>query len=606
MLTMIKRVRGSAISFLTVILLLVGCAPPGVRAFREGNQLLDKGRFPEAIEQLKVASSFLPTNAVVWNALGVAYQRGGQPAQADVAYQRALALDRDLKEARYNLGCLMLEQKQTEIARAHFTTLAIRGDPGPEVLAKLGTAHLRLRDLNSAEKAYTDSLQLSPKNLEALNGLGIVKAYRNRPQEALPLFTAALKEKPEFSAAALNSAVIKHQLLRDPQGALADYREFLRLGSDPQQKAAVAQVISVLEAELKPVAAQPTVVNTNSPVPAPDPTNDLSEVAAEAPPPKTNVAARVEPELAAAKPAASSATGKPSGSAPPKIVAANPPPSARTTRPSTSTPPTVVPRVETVSVPPEPVIRPADDTPVMSRPVKAPQQVAKAEPAASSDSGAEAKQPAAKRGGFLHSVNPLRLFNGSEKPAETAASGARDSDSESSLSLASPRYKYTSPSAPVEGNNAEAKKAFTQGLQAQSQQKSSEAVLAYLRATQLDPAFFEAQFNLALAYQQAGNTPAALKSYEQALAIRPNHAEARYNFALLLKDSNYLADSLAEFEKLLAANPHHANGNLALANLYAQQLRQPNRARPYFQRVLEINPRHPQANAIRYWLSANP
>jgi len=34
--------------------------------------------------------------------------------------------------------------------------------------------------------------------------------------------------------------------------------------------------------------------------------------------------------------------------------------------------------------------------------------------------------------------------------------------------------------------------------------------------------------------------------------------------------------------------------------------RQPVKARQHYLKVLEVEPRHPQAGAIRYWLAANP
>ena len=82
--------------------------------------------------------------------------------------------------------------------------------------------------------------------------------------------------------------------------------------------------------------------------------------------------------------------------------------------------------------------------------------------------------------------------------------------------------------------------------------------------------------------------------------------DARYNFALVLKQANYLADAVNELERLLASYPNETRANLALGNLYAQQFHQPAKARQHYLKVLEVDPRHPQAGAIRYWLAANP
>ncbi len=100
--------------------------------------------------------------------------------------------------------------------------------------------------------------------------------------------------------------------------------------------------------------------------------------------------------------------------------------------------------------------------------------------------------------------------------------------------------------------------------------------------------------------------PQCLWSYEYALAINPVSVKARFNLALALQKASYPGDAAAELEKLLADNPSEARAHVALANLYAQQLGQPARAREHYLRLLELDPQHPQATAIRYWLEANP
>ena len=96
--------------------MVVGCAPAGPRALLEGVRLLEQGKNAEAVEKLKNAASLLNTNARAWNYLGLAYHQTGQGAEAEKAYQRALALNHDLTEAHYDLGCLWVEQNRVEAA----------------------------------------------------------------------------------------------------------------------------------------------------------------------------------------------------------------------------------------------------------------------------------------------------------------------------------------------------------------------------------------------------------------------------------------------------------------------------------------------------------
>ena len=146
---------------------------------------------------------------------------------------------------------------------------------------------------------------------------------------------------------------------------------------------------------------------------------------------------------------------------------------------------------------------------------------------------------------------------------------------------------------------------FAQGVQAQKADRLTEAIRAYRRATQLDPAYYDAYYNLGLASTAAGNLSQAVAAYENALAIRPDSVDARYNFALVLKQSNHPLDAADQLEKILAAYPNEPRAHLALGNLYSQQLQQPAKAREHYLRLLELDPQSRQAGAILFWLKEN-
>ena len=129
---------------------------------------------------------------------------------------------------------------------------------------------------------------------------------------------------------------------------------------------------------------------------------------------------------------------------------------------------------------------------------------------------------------------------------------------------------------------------------------------AYRQAAKIDPSFFDAHYNLGVAAYEAGDMPQCLSAYEYALAINSVSVKARFNFAVALQKANYPRDAARELEKLLADNPAEARAQFTLANLCAQQLGEPAKAREHYLRLLELEPQHPQATAIRYWLEANP
>jgi tetratricopeptide (TPR) repeat protein len=513
MLTIKNRARRNSVLLLLALGLLAGCLPPGPRALLDGKRLIEQGNYIEAAERLRTATSLLATNAQAWNYLGLAYHHLGERDEAVKAYTRALALNRDLGEVHYNLGCFWLEQNKLDAARTEFTTYTLRRGSSAQGFLKLATVQARARDLVSAEKSYNDVLRLSPQNVEALNGLGWIRVQQRRPVEAEQCFAAALKQQPGCRPALLNSAIVAHQHLRNLPVALQRYREYVALKPPPTNADTVMALMRQIEQEMttppRPltVAKPAPPVVSNAPAPKPAPTN----------------IARVL------------ASPKAESQAPP------PKPAPAPTADATSTP-----APQTVTLAPEPVL-------------KLPQPVA--------------PKPA---------------------PVERPPPGSFS------------RYNYRNPPPPQPGNRPEAERLFAQALEAQKAHKWTEAMQSYRAATQQSPGFFEAQYNLALAATEAGNLAIALTGYENALAIQPNSADARYNFALVLKQANCLPDAASELERLLTVHPKEARAHLALANIYAQQLRQPSKARAHYLKFLELEPRSPQANTIRYWLQANP
>ena len=588
-----------------LLVLLVGCSPPGPRALLEGKRLLDRGKYPEAIEKLRAARTLLGgTNALAWHYLGLACQQGGEAAEAEQAYVKALALDHDLSEAHYNLGCLLLEQNKVEAAKGEFTAYTLRRPNQVDGFLKLGSVQLRLRDPGAAEKSFSDALRLSPHNPEALNGLGLARLQRGRASEAAQCFGEALKRQPSYGPALLNLAIVSHLYLKDPQLALAKYREYLALKPAPANAEALQATVRQLEAEVS-LSARHTA------------TNEVAQAIPKGPAPKpaiTNVARitaipKTEPPQSPPRPV------------PTNVARAETAAHGSKPAPTNVTPPPAY--TEAVKLPAEPVLKRAQDIAVAPLPTPADPN----KPLVTTSSApASAGEPQVVRRGFLQRVNPLNLFRSEERApmrptplgaeaaqpasdlATGAATGAEPEAGVPSLpaSGAAARYAYKSPPKPAPGNRSDAERAFAQGVQAQEARRLPEAVQAYRLATQLDPTFFEAHYNLGLASTQAGHLAAALTAYENALAVQPRSLDARYNFALVLKQANYITDAANELEKVVATYPNETRAHLALGNIYAQQYHLPARARPHYLKVLEAEPRHPQASYIRYWLAANP
>jgi tetratricopeptide (TPR) repeat protein len=560
---------------LALALCLAGCSPTGPRALLKGKKQLERGNYDAAVSLLKTATSLLATNAQAWNYLGVACQQAGRPAEAVTAYQRALAQDRDLMEAHYNLGCLWLEQNKPDAAASEFIAYTLRRSKAPEGWLKLGLAQLQSHDVTAAEKSFSTALYLSPDNPEALNGLGLARVERGRPNEAVQFFTAATKGNPEYAPAWLNLGTVALQHLHDTSLALQNYRAYLALKPRPENWAAVNDLVNSLESPAKAAAA-----------------GENAMPAAESRTPPVAAAIRTSPALRTQTVARASATPPRQATAPPALK--EPPESALANAPGVAPPPeSAAGRTSTFSrLNPLNWFRPAP--PQTNEPA-----VVTAAPPPAARTTRVAITP-------LPPVNPATSAPVVVAPKPAPAAPARPVKIAQPAVPLYPRYVYLSPSKPRAGDRRTASNAFGRARECEQNSRWSDALQAYREATDQDPGWFEARYNYGVIAYRLRYYSQALAAYETALAIQPDSVDARYNFALALKAAGYVTDAVSELEKILAANPGEVRAHLALGNLYARQLYDPARARQHYLKVLQLDPSNSQAPDIHFWLSSNP
>lgn len=575
------QVGKSFILFLAAVTFFAGCTPAGPRALFKGQSLLEQSRYTEAVEKLRLATQLLGTNAQAYNYLGIACHHAGYTAEAEKAYQRALALNPDLAEARFNLGSLWLEQNKLEQAKTEFTAYTLRRANSVEGWLKLGSVQLRssesgpafarANDLGAAERSFNTALGLNPHSAEALAACGLVKVRRGHAAEAAHLFQKSLAEQPDYGPAILNLAIVEQQYLNDRAAAVEKYHQYLSLKPLPENAEAVRILVGQLEQELVNAAHLPSLSSGGSP------TNSVTLTPPEVVP-FHNPAVVKAPPTNELRLAASQKSRMLTNLAP-AAVPSGPKPASAPVDLSVS--------MQTETLREAPVLKVAEGPP---------------NPGPPTPSHLDSPQPSAK------SSSPQGVYpTGTDSRTATVATAASEIQPPTAPAPGlSRRYAYRFPPKPAPGNRSEAERSFAQGVQAQQSQHLNEAIQAYRQATRIDPSYFDAYYNLGVAAAEATNLGLALASYESALAARPDSLDARYNFALTLKQANYYVDAEHELEQLLKRAPSDSRAHLALGNLYAQQLQNPANARLHYLKVLENDPRNPQAGAIRYWLTDNP
>ncbi len=135
--------------------------------------------------------------------LGNLYRSIGRLNDAVGTYERALALQSDNVPCKINLARTLLDLKQLEIAEKHFSEVLQRV---PEhINARIGLAQvLQLKGLQQeAVGLFQSALQSAPDNSAALNGLGIslkVLGYLDDATEVLLSAALASPEAPEIQS----------------------------------------------------------------------------------------------------------------------------------------------------------------------------------------------------------------------------------------------------------------------------------------------------------------------------------------------------------------------------------------------------------------------
>ena len=619
-----------------------GCTPPGPAALLKGEILLNRGEFPAAIRKLRQATELLAEDPRSWNLLALAYHRSGKAKEAEQAYRKSLILDSDFAAARYNLGCLLLENGKFKEAEEQFKHSENLANESPMIWVKRGTARLGERKWEEAEAFYNRALDQNPALPEAWNGLGLIHAKRSQPQKAWNSFSNAIMQDEKYAPAFLNQAVISQRQAMQSQAsdkqrrqnlslAQSKYRRFLHWAPPSALYDSVEELTKGIEEALRaPKPAEPPVVAAKT-----------TESSAETNPPPIQETAQVQETAAAEEASPSDADSPPS---PPlsdsqeagEIASLAKPPGENSLQPEKPNGLEAdsienAESEEVLKTAGDPKEEPTETTDIASKSATAPPSVVFKETETESSKSesppdwteedsldGQWRTVSVRRSGFGIPIGRIgrRLFGSSEdvSKADDSLPATLPESASAPLRKTPPRraearqvagtpYDYQSPNAPQAGDRKKADPHYQKGNREYLAGRISEAILAYREAVAIDPAFFEAYYNWGLSALRAEFIQDALQSYEWALAIRPSHRNARYNFALALKKGRHFNEASSELQTVINNHPDDVNAHFELAKLYANQLGDAESARRHYKRVLEINPNHPQAVSIRYRLS---
>jgi tetratricopeptide (TPR) repeat protein len=201
-----RRILASAILLIGSIVTGLGQTQEeivrGQNFFNAGSDLLETGKFPEAVQKLSEAISILPAWHLPYLNRGIAHLSLSKLTEAEADADKALSLI----------------QPGTKSGDLHAGTAH----------QVKGTVRQQQGDYKAALEQFLLSVERVPTNAKFHNSLGTAFRLLDRYEDALASYSKAIDLDPKFAAFYVNRAGI-FERLKNIEGALKDLDEALRL-----------------------------------------------------------------------------------------------------------------------------------------------------------------------------------------------------------------------------------------------------------------------------------------------------------------------------------------------------------------------------------------
>ena len=140
---------------------------------------------------------------------------------------------------------------------------------------------------------------------------------------------------------------------------------------------------------------------------------------------------------------------------------------------------------------------------------------------------------------------------------------------------------------------------YNLGNSQMAQRQYNEAMNSFRQAIRLNPNYAAAYNNLGNAQKEAGDNNAAIESYRTAVRLQPDFARAYNNLAIVFREQDLLKEAYDAAQHALSIQSKFVDALISMGNISIDQGR-PNIAIEYFQKVLNIEPNHPEAHTCLF------
>lgn len=212
---------------------------------------IDEKMLRSAIEQYQKITEKDAKDMDSWLMLGRLYKAANNSADAEKAYNQAMALDPNSEEAMAGLAFVYSDVGDTAKAVEKLKQLSDR-NPNPRTLTVLANSYEQLRDYKSAAEVMRRALAMQPDNARLKRGLAQDLLFAENYDEALKLYLEVAAEEPKDGQAQLRLAEIYRQK-RDFAQARAALNKAKSL--DPDSLEVRYDEVNLLDAEGKSAEA---------------------------------------------------------------------------------------------------------------------------------------------------------------------------------------------------------------------------------------------------------------------------------------------------------------------------------------------------------------
>ncbi len=186
------------------------------------------GEMNAAYETIERALRLNSNIAMVHVMSGHVYSLAGQIEQAEHHFRQAVNLSPDHPFTLHSLGYNLIGQGRFREALVFLQKAAEHEPSIPDLKQQITSIHWQLNNLEKASELLLEILEKSPKDVAALNELGLVRKSQGRVLEAIELFQKAIEIDPQFALANKNLGTT-YQEIGDANAAADQFDRYERI-----------------------------------------------------------------------------------------------------------------------------------------------------------------------------------------------------------------------------------------------------------------------------------------------------------------------------------------------------------------------------------------